>query len=99
MEPEKKQEYVYWVCVYRMSDFHKVFSISCSNCKLKDRCASIYDKNDNCALAIDAEKVLSKIICANVSAFGHTDFYVNSNFKFSTVTNLLKQYRKYAHAR
>ncbi len=99
MESEKTQTYVYWVAVYRMSDFHRVFSVSCSNCKLKEHCASIYDKNNNCALAIKTEKALRNVIRANVSAFTHTDFYVNSRFKFSTVTHLLNKYRTHQHAR
>ena len=99
MKPEKKPTYAHWVSVYRMSDFHKVFSVSCFNCKLKDQCESIYEKNNNCALSADLAKALRNVIQANVSAFTHTDFYVNSYFKFSNLTHILNKYRTHQHAK
>ena len=90
----KKNSSWYRVTIYRMSDFQKLCSISCVNCKLKEQCNTVNYKNENCVVATDMEKILNKIMCARVSAFVYSDFYVNKHFRFSVIAPVLKQYRK-----
>lgn len=89
----KEKTSLHFVTVYRMKNFHKLFSISCINCKLQDQCAPVKHKRENCAVANSVENVLGEIVSAHVSGFINNEFYVNNDFRFNIVRQLLKQYR------